>query len=261
MKNAHKEILSLLNEEFTRLKTKNSSFSLRAFSKRMNLPVSALSGILNNRYPITKKTGEKVLAALAIDPKRTSVLLNALQHRSPSAKHPSVTPEYIELRMDDFHMIANWYYFGILSLAETEGFNGSAIQVCQRLGIQLRQAKSALERLENMGLLVRNKTGRLVHSGKPYQTSQGIPNTYLRKHHQENLELARRSMEEDEFEQCDFSGITMAIDPAKLPEAKKRITKFRRELCQFLESEQKKQVYRMNFQLFPLSERKQKDKK
>ncbi|MNL23447.1 hypothetical protein D3C87_1448360 [compost metagenome] len=46
--------------------------------------------------------------------------------------------------------------------------------------------------------------------------------------------------------------MTMACDPADLPEAVKRIAAFRRELCEFLERNKKpKEVYQLSISLFP----------
>ena len=44
----------------------------------------------------------------------------------------------------------------------------------------------------------------------------------------------------------------MAIDPTKLPEARRRIRQFRDELCDYLESGDQTEVYRWNMQLVPL---------
>ena len=46
----------------------------------------------------------------------------------------------------------------------------------------------------------------------------------------------------------------MAISTAKLSEARKLIMDFRRKLCAFLEDGQRDAVYRLNVQLFPLSQ-------
>jgi len=162
---------------------------------------------------------------------------------------------YSELDMDQFHLISEWYYFGILSLATTKTFKSDSTWIAKSLGIQKREANAALERLERLGLLARDQKNKLVATGKAFKTSSEIPNTYLRKHHLQGLDLARRAMEEDEFKACDFSSITMAVDPEKLPEAKKLITQFRQNLCAFMEADAKKEVYRMSVQLFPLSNR------
>ena len=62
------------------------------------------------------------------------------------------------------------------------------------------------------------------------------------------------SLEKDPIDVRDMSGITMAISTRKLPEARKLIMDFRRKLCAFLEDGHKDAVYRLNVQLFPLSQ-------
>jgi uncharacterized membrane protein (DUF106 family) len=47
--------------------------------------------------------------------------------------------------------------------------------------------------------------------------------------------------------------MTMSIDVKKLPEARKIIKKFRREMSQFLESGNQTRVYQLGIQLFPIS--------
>jgi hypothetical protein len=66
------------------------------------------------------------------------------------------------------------------------------------------------------------------------------------------LEKAVISVEEDPIEARSMTGMTMAIDPAKLPEAKQMITEFNRGLCKFLESGPRKQVYQLGVCLYPL---------
>ena len=53
----------------------------------------------------------------------------------------------------------------------------------------------------------------------------------------------------------DFTSMTMAIDPEKLTEAKKKIREFRRGLSEFLEAGKKEEVYRLNIQLVPVTKR------
>jgi hypothetical protein len=235
-------ILKILQEELAKARARNPRYSIRAFSSKL---------------PITKRTGEKILHGLAADPKTKATLLQGLKYRENNRPTLPVIKAgvYSQIDMDQFHLICEWYYFGILSLATTDNFQDDPAWISKTLGIQKREAKSALQRMERIGFLARNKDGRLVPTGKQFKTSNGTPNAYLRKHHFEGLDLARRSMEEDAFESCDFSSITMGIDPQKLPEAKKLITHFRKSLCAFLESDPKKEVYRMSIQLFPLSNR------
>ena len=59
-------------------------------------------------------------------------------------------------------------------------------------------------------------------------------------------------MENDPIEIRNHSSMTMAIDPAKIDEAKKMIEEFTHRLTEFLESGKRLQVYELNIGLFPL---------
>ena len=89
-------------------------------------------------------------------------------------------------------------------------------------------------------------------------TTDGIPSAAIRKRHKQILGKALESIDTHSVAERDFSSMTLTIDPALLPEAKKRITAFRRELCAFLESSKRKRVYEISIQLFPLSAGEQK---
>ena len=257
------ELRLFVQEEFEKARCKNPAYSLRAYSRKLKIPVSALSGILAGKQRIAKKTGEKIVQALALAPERQDRILSALKYRSDSpksGKKSSFLSDGSLIDMDQFHLISDWYYFGILSLAITDGFQGEAPWVAERLGINKQMAKTALLRLERLGLLVRESkgAGRFLPTGKQFKTTHAVPNTFVRKHHLQNLELSKRSMEEDAFEECDFSSMTMAVDKTRLPKAKEMIREFRRKLNDYLEAGEKKEVYRMCVQLFPLSGRKKK---
>jgi hypothetical protein len=249
------KVIHLLQEELTRIRAKNPSYSLRAFARKLKLPPSALSGILNGKLTVTRRTGEKVLQRLGTDPMEIQRILSDLKLRTPRIAGAKPT-RYLMIDMDQFHLLADWYPLAVLSLMSTEASQSNPRWIAKKLGIQIREAKSALDRLKRLGLVTK-KDGKLIPSDQQFQTTTDIPNVYIRRYHLKNLELAQRAMEEDSFSSCDFSSMTMAIDPAKLPEAKSRIRDFRRSLCEFMETGNQKQVYRMSVQLFPLSDRKE----
>ena len=80
-----------------------------------------------------------------------------------------------------------------------------------------------------------------------------MPDSSIREFHREGLGLAETAMCEAAFNLSDFSGITMSGDPRKMPEAKMLIWEFRRKMCQLLETGSRKEVFRMNVQLFPVT--------
>ena len=241
-------------DEFQRSKMRNPSYSLRAFAKRLSLPVSALSEILQGKRSISLKSAEKVLQRLALGPNEHEDLLKPFLKANSSSEIAALrSPIAVQLEMDQYRVISDWFHFAILSLAETADFDSEIEVVARRLGITNKVAAEAVERLVRLGLINRSAGGELKPTGISYSTPDGIASLSLRRGHESNLELARQSLERDSIENRDFTAVTMAIDPLKLPEAKKRIRIFQNELCAFLESDLKTEVYKVCLQLFPLT--------
>jgi len=263
--NAQLEIRKLMRQDLLEAQLKNPAYSLRAFARKLDLYSSALSEILNGKRQITLSVAEKILDRMGVAPEERGRILKNFQgttrKRKSKAKNDIQTSakEFVQLNMDQFHVVSDWQYFAVLSLADTDNFKGSPEWVAQRLNIKPQDARIALERLERLGLLKHDKLGNLVASGLQFQTTSDVPNLSLRKHHYQNLDLARKSLDQDEITSRDFSFITMAVDPKKLPEVKERIKKFRRELCEFFESGSHEEVYKLCIQLFPLTELKKKE--
>ena len=70
------------------------------------------------------------------------------------------------------------------------------------------------------------------------------------------LEKSLVALSEVPITERDHSSICMAIDSRKLPEAKERIKKFRRELCSFLKGETPSdldRVYHLAISLYPVT--------
>lgn len=250
-------LFKLLNQEFTRSQANNPQYSLRAFAKRVGLQPSTLSRILSGKRAITRQTGKRILDRLCVDPQVSGDLIKQLKGRYDSrAPRTDSIIRYMQLSSDQFQAISEWYHLAIFSLAETPDFEMNPEWVAKRLGIKKQMAAQALERLKRMSLIVQNPEGKWKSNGEALTTSADIADVSIQKAHFQSLELARRSLEEDLLEERDFSFVTMAISRKKLPEAKKRIREFRRQLCEFLESGEKDEVYRMNVQLFPLCRKK-----
>jgi uncharacterized protein (TIGR02147 family) len=246
----------LLRDEYAILRRRNPAYSLRAFAKKTGLSSAALSEILNGKRRASIKIASRIADRLGLDPKRKDALLSVYPQkltRKRSGQEIIVARKAMQLSLDEFRLVSEWHHFAILSLAEIAGFKGDATWVSRRLGIRMQDAQSAMERMERLGMFIRNAKGELIPSGQSYTSSDGVSDASVRSSHAQDLELLRKSIEEDDIEKRDFTAVTMAIDPDKLPEARKRIRRFRDEICQFLESGDKKEVYKLCIQTIPLS--------
>lgn len=259
---AQKNIRELIREEFIQIKTRNSNFSLRAFAKKIKISPSALHEILYQGRRITPKMAEKILAGLRKKPdeiKKLSLGCKKISKKSPlplpslETEESDETSKFHEIEQSYFEILSEWYHLPILSLLETQNSAADPKWIASRLRIKLHEAVNGIQNLLKVGLLEKTKKGRLIPTGKQFTMSPHTANLALKYCHYQNLESAKNSLENDPVEVRDFSSIVMAIDPSKIPEAKKRIEKFRRSLCDFLEEGEKKEVYRICIQLFPQS--------
>ena len=156
--------------------------------------------------------------------------------------------------MDQFEAIADPVHFSILSLLETKGFSGLPKDIAAQLNLDIVEARAAAERLVRLGLLRFDARGRLRLAKSPgLTTSHDVRSAALRRAHRKVLEESIAALEDVPVELRDITSITMAIDPAKLPEAKERLRELRRSLSDFLETGNRTEVYRLNVQLVPVT--------
>jgi uncharacterized protein (TIGR02147 family) len=254
-------IQRLLSRKLTEARIKNAAYSLRAFSRKLGVSSSAVSEIMNGKRTISAKLAERIVTRLSLDPKEAETVLSLFPKKRKNFRANGGMPQglpageikkMLQLSVDEFHAISDWYHFAILSLLETRGAKSDSAWIAKRLGISIRDASSALERMERLDLL-KWENGKIALTGKSFQTTDDVNNLALRKTHAQNLELAKAALEIDDLGIRDFTAMTMAIDPKKIPEAKKLIREFRDRLCGFLEQGEKKEVYKFSVQLIPLS--------
>lgn len=109
-----------------------------------------------------------------------------------------------------------------------------------------------LKKLKKLGYFELKGT-ELVLREVVLETLEDVPNTSLKKRHEENLEAAKKAIYNVSLDKRDYSFSTVAINPEQLPRAKKMIREFRDKLLRTLEAGEKKEVYEICFHLFPRS--------
>ena len=129
--------------------------------------------------------------------------------------------------------------------------------IANTLNLPFGVALGAVERLKRLGLLTVDDGGHLVCARSNTTTTFRGTHEALRHLQREILQQAQTALEEVPIEKRDQSSITMAIDSSRLPEAKEKIKRFRRELMEFLEGgETKDAVFQLSVSLFPVSQQK-----
>jgi uncharacterized protein (TIGR02147 family) len=252
-KEMQRSIPILLKIKYDELHSKNSSYSLRAFSKKIDVHPAALSEIIRGKRVISKKLATRIASSIVFNELEREEILSAVAQNAATLKELSSrkTVKAVELELDQYYLVSEWYYYAILSLAETADYKHRPKWIAKRLGISLELADSSLKRLCRLGFFERNSKGQFTLKQTALSTSEDILSLALQKRHRQNLLAAEESLSLVPVEKREFTFITMAIDKNKIPLAKLMIREFREKLCSFLENGEKTEVYEFAMQLFP----------
>ena len=242
----------LLDELCTRKET-NPSYSLRAFAKYLKVNPATLSQVFSGKRGFSKKNALKVASKFSLSPVETKKLLSSIRKETLGKEEDTSYNEVLQLENDRFKAISDWYHYGILSLAKLKNNEASPAWIAEQLNISIPEAKVAMERLKRLKYLT-IENGKLVRAiQKPLSIISEIPSPAIRKYHKQNLKLAEKAIEEVSMQERELSAMTMAIDPKKMNEAAKMITKFKRKFLRHMESGKQERVYTLSIQFFPLS--------
>lgn len=236
---------TFLKNEFIDRQKKNQNYSLRAFSRDLDLSPSFLSDVMNGKKKISIDKALEVSRSLGWSWRESQLFLQTAQFDSAKSKRAklflkkeiqkteSLYGQIKSLKLRHFSPISNWYYMAILELTEIPGFSDEPNWISKRLGIDLKEAELAIQALKEKNFISKNESGdwkKNINS-----SVQDTPSSEVRKFHRRH-----------------FSGVTMAIDTDSLPKAAELIREFRSRMNLLLESGKKKSVYHLGVQLFQL---------
>lgn len=238
---------------------RNPRYSLRAFANLLELDPSSVSQMISGRRKASVKMTKKICEKLSAEPTLVeNFVKNARVKRSKLGEY-SADKKYSLLTLDSIEVISNWYYFAILELMNMTHFKSCPSWMAARTGISVPEVKIALERLMRLEL-VQEVDGKFTRTEKLLTTYSPGETSAARKELQKQvLKMALESIENDPIEERDMTNMTMSIDETKLPEARQLITKFRRDLCAYLETGERSRVYQLGIQLYPISKIETKD--
>lgn len=230
----------------------NPSFSLRSFARRLGVSPAYLSLLISGKRRLTTPIAIQLAERLSLSPADRAALLAAADKKKKSP--PETEDAYFSLPVDQFQMISQWHHFAILSLSEVPGAKADPAWIAERLGIQHAQAAEAFARLKRLGI-IKESRGRYRQVSPPLATSDDMTQASIREHARQHLHLAEQALDREPSPSVDYSSLTMAISPRRIPQAKEEIRKFRRRLCRLLETGRKEKVYTLSVQLYPLEKK------
>ncbi len=253
--------LQCLGRELAERCEKNPRYSLRAFAKACGISPAVLSQFLSGKRVPSYPVAQKLLKQLDLGPEEQDQFLGSLAHKhqrrglrrlNPVFKKIQHVPKPRELSLELFKVIGDWYHYAVLMLTCVEGFKPAPKWIAGQLGITELEAKLALERLVQVGLLA-EENGTYVCTNAHFTTAdKHMTNAALKRHTRQSLEKAVHSLENDPIEKRSMTYMTMAIDPERIPEAKALVEEFTNRMSALLETGRRTQVYEFGMYLYPL---------
>jgi uncharacterized protein (TIGR02147 family) len=244
---------TILLEELEKRCRTNPRYSLRAFAKALELSPSGLSLILSGRRGLSKTLAKNLSEKLGLDPSKSRDFIQSAVKRRSSEFQAETSSRQLEL--DQFATIAEWYHFAILSLIETQGFVPDRQLIASRLGISIAEVRSAVERLQRLGILDTSQT-KWRQVGLPIFVGNDKSTSATRSHQRQVLDKAAHSLENHPMEIRELNSVTLAVNPKHLPIARKEIKEFLLKLMNKLESKgDPTEVYSLSVQFFPVSKK------
>ncbi len=266
----------MLRELFEERRSRNAAYSLSAFARDLGVSISVLSRTLNGRRPASLKLGLQISAALGLSQGQSKALTASILHAAPKAAKISKklrtqlenetaqagdwngTPTYTTVELERFKSISNWYHLAILNLARLADFDSDPVAISARLGILSSEAKSAIDRMIALGLLVEDQDGKLTRSNVSFYIQTQKSEVAMRRFHTQMMQKATEQLQDgspEAFQKRLINGVTLACSSEQIETIKDKINEFQDSLIGFVagSTNEPNQVYQFNVQLFPLT--------
>lgn len=255
METAPAYYLTKMREGLSLKQRNNPLYSLRAYARDIGIHPATLSQIINGKRTLPLKECDKVAKKLNLGPKEQVLFKESLTSKKTVLDSIKIPAEDQRLMLDDsyYKIISEWEHYAVLELFELADFQRSKEEVAARLDLTVNRTDVVLNNLKICQLIEVDAEGKLLKVQSDVKTSEDISSQALRESHKETLQMGIAKIEAVPVELRDFSSSTLAIDMSKLPEAKLIIREFRRKMATLLASGEKKEVYQLAIQFYPLT--------
>lgn len=264
----------VLRSVFVERKAKNTSYSLNAFARDLDLSPSLISRILNGSRSVTLKQGLHIAAVLGFGHNETnSFILSIVEgagksakitkkiraqilERGPVAGASFESPVFINYDVERFKAIAQWYHLAILNLTYVQDFSSDPRWIAERLGLEINEVKLAIARLLELGFLEKTNDGVLKKTSSYINFKTTRSESAVRSFHTQMIEKAKTQLNRtspEDFERRHITGITFSCPKSSVDQFKKKISEFQDECLAMAKTGTHEEVYQLNVQLFPLT--------
>ena len=240
----------ILRQELESRAKVNSSYSLRAFGRDLQIDPSNLSKIISGKISPFKKTKERILLDLGFSLKETLIIIE---------KKKAHLKNFKTLEIEAFEYISEWHHDAILELTRLSFFKPSHKWIAKTLDISELKVKLAVERLVSLGYLEITEDKKWIDKLGDVTMHKNVnfTNHALKNRQIDILKKSEDAVRSTPVAERDHTYTMFAIDRNDIQEVKQEIKTFRRKLTQFLERGATKpnSVYQLHIGFFPLTKK------
>lgn len=265
----YQDYRSFLREFYERNKQLKGGYSLRAFSRGTGLRSPnylklVMDGARNLTQPMALRFAEGCgLTGNAVEYFCELVAFNQARVARERELHYERLTRFsrfrkvhkLDVAQSEYH--SEWYIPVIRELATRADFRDDPTWIAKMLSppISPAQAKRALRVLLDLGLLLRDESGRLLQAQELLETPPGQLGHHVVEFHRTMMTLAAESLDRVPRDEREIASLTLCISNDQFVQLKGELSQFRSRLLQrYQASAESRRVVQLNFQLFPLSQ-------
>ncbi len=261
---------NFLQDFYKEQKSNRYYFSFRYMAQKLEMDPAHIARILQGKRHISERCIDKFVELCKFDEQQRKYFTALVAFNK--AKTDRESKERFErlisateipsriLQADEYQFYQKWYYTAVRSLIAVGTFKakGDFSRIASELSppISAKEAKEAVSLLMKLGLVTDNQEGNLILTDKNISTGAHWRSVAVRTFQKQTMKLAAEALERIPREVRDISTITLGVSLKNLPLLKDRIQEFRSSLTRLAnEDTMPDEVYQLNIQLFPLSNR------
>jgi uncharacterized protein (TIGR02147 family) len=249
-------------------KESRAGFSLRTFSKKAGFGSSnLLKLVMDGERNLTEDSLIKFMKGLGLNKKEQGFFRN-LVHFNQAKSHDKKNYYYQKLLQskhycdlkpmakEQHEFYSTWYHAIIRELITSDKYNGDLEKIAKKITprISFKQIEKSVLLLEKIGFIKKTADNKWKVSDSLVTTGAECASITLLNYHKNILTLTKEQLERIPSDKRDISTLTLGVDKNLLPEIKKRIQNFRKEILELV-SDQKNpsDVVLLAMQLMPLT--------
>lgn len=254
-----------LNREFDRRRQSNASYSIRAFARDLEMSPQKLGQVLRGTSGLSVEAATDLAGRIELNQNERELFLamvEAKHHRSSTVRKTAAeklermraAQEFERIPAEQHKEFMQWYYNPILLLTDLEDFKPTAEYVSSRLGLTKKVAADAIEKMLEVGLLVRDEKKGWRRGKKNIFVKADQSFAELREYYSQYISKAAESVHREPFEKRDVSLGLVTVRESDIGWVKEEIKKFRQQLMKKLidSSEPSERIYALAIQYFPV---------